>query len=330
MTISWHSGADIQRQKSATSVSDTGIAALPSVTVLLSTYNGETYLQAQLESLRAQKEVQVRLHARDDGSSDDTVAILHDYASVWPALAGVARGPNLRPASSFMDLLQTAPGDSDYYAFCDQDDVWLSHKLARATSALANDPGPALYCSNVTLVDANLRGLRNAAERDNLGFQYLLFENIAFGCTVVLNRAARELIASHPPAQGVRMHDWWCILVVGALGRVHYDREPAILYRQHGANTIGLDSSWIAQLAKHASRFWRERRAFYPIHAQAAELLRIHGSEMSQQDKAHLERLIASKRALWKRAAYALSGEIVHRRFFDALAIRGLVLLGWY
>src|ERR1700719_2334213 len=123
----------------------------PSVCVLLSTYNGEAFLEAQLESLRAQTGVEVRLHARDDGSTDGTVALLRRHAGTWPSLVGLQSAENLGPAKSFLELLRTAP-DADFYAFCDQDDVWLPGKLARAAEALAGDTGPALYCSNVTCV----------------------------------------------------------------------------------------------------------------------------------------------------------------------------------
>jgi glycosyltransferase involved in cell wall biosynthesis len=92
-----------------------------------------------LDSLRAQEGVRVDLHVRDDGSSEATLAVLARFAEAWPELAKVQSGPNLKPAASFLELLQTAPPDADFYAFSDQDDVWLPQKLARATDALAAD-----------------------------------------------------------------------------------------------------------------------------------------------------------------------------------------------
>src|SRR6516165_4398940 len=89
----------------------------PSVAVLLSTYNGAAYLEAQLESLRAQEDVLVRVHVRDDGSTDSTCSILRDYGEIWTELRNSAPGPNIGAAASFLQLLQTAPGDADFYAF---------------------------------------------------------------------------------------------------------------------------------------------------------------------------------------------------------------------
>jgi glycosyltransferase involved in cell wall biosynthesis len=325
-----HPDAAAAMKRQASGAIAKGSPDQPSVAVLLSTYNGATYLQEQLESLRAQERVRVCLHARDDGSSDLTCEILRQYAGVWPALADTSPGQNLGPAASFLQLLRTAPDDADYYAFCDQDDVWLPEKLARAAAALASETGPALYCSNVICVADDLRVLGVPPAHDGPGFEHLLFENVGAGCTVVLNPAARALINSEVPLRGVVMHDWWCVLVVAMFGHVHYDPEPSIFYRQHGANALGLQANWGAQKVRQVFRLFRERHAFYPIHAQATELLSLYGDRMQAAHRNRLERLVASKRSWLTRAAYAMSGDIVHRRFLDAAALRGLTLVGWY
>src|SRR6185369_14462358 len=227
--------------------------SLPRVAVLLSTYNGEAFIEPQLASLRAQEGVEVRLHVRDDGSHDDTLAVLRRHADAWPQLAGVASGPNLGPAASFLELLRTAPDDADYYAFCDQDDVWLPGKLERAVEQLTASAGePALYCSNVTCVAEDLTVLGTPRANGDPRLQHLLFENIAYGCTTVLNRAARERIVSRLPERGVVMHDWWCALVVAAFGRIHYDPQPQILYRQHAGNSIGSHADLLSQTLNQA------------------------------------------------------------------------------
>jgi glycosyltransferase involved in cell wall biosynthesis len=102
------------------------------VCVLLSTYNGEAHLEAQLESLKTQNGVTVDLHVRDDGSTDRTCEILRRHAGLWPGLAGIVPNDNLGPARSFLALLRSAPDKFEHYAFCDQDDVWMPDKLVRA------------------------------------------------------------------------------------------------------------------------------------------------------------------------------------------------------
>lgn len=304
--------------------------AVPRVAVLLSTYNGERYLAEQLASLRRQEGVALHVHARDDGSTDGTCAILRAHAPVWPELADLAPGTNLGVAASFLHLLGTAPADADFYAFCDQDDVWMPDKLARATAALAAEEGPALYCSNTVCVDHDLKVIGTPAPHPDARFHHILFDNVATGCTVVLNRAARELLVSRLPESGVLMHDWWCALVIAAFGRLHYDPVPSMFYRQHGGNVVGLNANWLGQKLGLMRRLLRQRRTFYPIHAQAAELLRQFGPTMPAPHRDHLARLVESKRSLAARAAFALSRQVVHRDLVGQTAVRGLILANWY
>lgn len=308
----------------------TAVAQLPQVVVLLSTYNGAAYLEAQLESLRVQQGVSVRLHARDDGSTDGTCAILRRYQAVWPDLIDMEAGPNLRAAASFLRLLHTAP-QAEYYAFCDQDDIWQPDKLARAIAALEDHSEPALYCSTMTLVDQDLKVLTISAPYGDLSLRHLLFENVATGCTMVFNAAARKLIDSLDPSPGaILMHDWWCALVITALGTVRYDARPTVLYRQHGGNVVGFDTNRLVQIGKHLARLRRQRRSFYPVHAQAAELLKAIGPRLSERNHADLAGFTASKRSLGTRVRYAVSGPVTRQRTIDAVMVRCLILLGWY
>jgi glycosyltransferase involved in cell wall biosynthesis len=302
----------------------------PSVAVLLSTYNGGPWLAAQLDSLAEQVGVDVDVLARDDGSRDDTREILARYADRWPRLAGTTAGPNLGPAMSFLTLLEAAPDGFDGYAFCDQDDVWPPQKLARACRALAGAGGPALYCSQVMCVDADLRPLGPAPVKDDPRFEHLLFENIAFGVTLVMNAAAARLVRSRPPQQGVIMHDWWCALVVSAFGQVIYDPEPGVLYRQHGGNEVGQGVSRIGELARQARRLRRDPGRFWPAHAQAREFLRLWGEDLAPPQRALVQAFVASKRSLGARLAYAATGPILRERFADAVIARALVAAGLY
>jgi len=307
-------------------------AAAPRVAVLLSTYNGEAFLAAQLDSLAEQEGVDVQVFARDDGSTDATRRILADYAGRWPALAAPAGGEPLGPARSFLALLGSAPDGFDHYAFCDQDDVWAPDKLARAAAVLAAQSAdhPLLYCSRVRFADDQLRPLGESPLASDTRFEHLLFENIAFGNTVVLNAAARGLVATSPPGAGMIMHDWWCALVVSALGQVRYDPTPRVLYRQHRANVIGGPAGRLAEVRKHVRTFWRDPRRFYPIHGQATEFLRLFGDRLQPGQRAAVEALVGSRGSLAKRLRYALSGPMVRARPIDAIAGRLLLAAGLY
>ncbi len=216
------------------------------IAVLLSTYDGAPYLGDQLASFLAQTCPDWTLLWRDDGSQDGTPEIM----ASWMRGGGRGRcgvvGPSgrLGPTPSFMALLRAA-GDAELVAFADQDDVWLPDKLARGAAALgAVPPGtPALYCARQVLVDAGLGQLGVSAPIRPLGFPAALTQNVATGCTVMMNRIAAALIAgSEPPSTS--LHDWWSYLVVAAAGgRLIVDPEPVVLYRQHAGNLVGAPPS---------------------------------------------------------------------------------------
>jgi hypothetical protein len=301
------------------------------IAVLLSTFNGEAFLRQQLDSVAAQAGVAVEVFARDDGSTDGTLEILSAYADRWPQLAAPVTGDKLGPAGSFLRLLAAAPGDFDHYAFCDQDDVWLPGKLARAAQALAGRPdGAALYCSRVTRADRLLRPIGPSPLDGDGRFAHLLFENIAFGNTVVMNAQSRSIVVAATPDSGVIMHDWWCALVTSAFGRILYDETPGVLYRQHGGNVVGAAPGRAAEILTHLRALARRPGGFYPIRAQAAAFLHLHGASAGGEARALAEALVASRRSLPARLRYALAGPIVRRRRLDALAARLLVALGLY
>lgn len=305
---------------------------IPSVAVLLSTYNGEAYLTAQLDSLAVQKFVNVEVFARDDGSTDGTVEILRSYGYRWPALAEITSGMNLRPAASFLDLLATAPDTFDYYSFCDQDDVWLPEKLSYATEKLSAlfDMEPGLYCAEATCVDHHLKPLGQTSIRGTGRFDELVFANIACGNTLTMNRTAAMLVRSRAPDRAVIMHDWWCALVVSAFGRIVCDARPTVLYRQHQDNTQGAAPGRVSGLLVQLRAFLRDPRGFYPIHAQTAEFLRLYGDQLNSADRKLVVALVRSRRSLVARIFYAASGRIPRSDLWGALGTRLLIAAGLY
>ena len=209
------------------------------VVVLMSTYNGEKYLRTQIESVLAQKDVDVHLLIRDDGSTDKTREILDEYRKMnkldWYF------GDNLKPARSFMDLVKKSPS-AQFYAFCDQDDYWLPNKLITAVNYLkkAEETQPALYYGKTTLVNENLEKIDQDGEyREFTTFGQAVVSSSATGCTMCFNKCLRDLINMYTPDYQV-MHDGWLHKVCLAFnGNVFYDKDSYILYRQHGNNVIG-------------------------------------------------------------------------------------------
>lgn len=223
------------------------------VAVLLATYNGEIHLQEQLESILQQSHKNWSIYASDDGSSDKTKAILEDFMRVnGKHRMKVLSGPREGFASNFMSLVRNYEINADYYAFCDQDDVWHPEKLQRAINSISGYWGsPAVYCSRTRLVDAqgNYGGLSPRIRRPP-SFANALVQSIAGGNTMVFNNSARLLLLKIE-VRPIVSHDWWLYMViVGAGGRVHYDHSPSIDYRQHPANVIGSSGGLKARAAR--------------------------------------------------------------------------------
>lgn len=215
------------------------------IIVLLSTYNGEAYLAEQLESLLHQKGVTIRILIRDDGSCDSTVEIVKHWQSKYPQIIDFVQGTNVGFAMSFTYLLQIAVRqypEATYYAFCDQDDVWLPEKLQKAVEQLDVESKdiPVAYCSNTRLVDKNLQFIRMCWGKNevHLSKERALIQNFATGCTMVFNHKAAEIYVSHQP-EVIKVHDFLMYQLCMFLGKVIYDENSYILYRQHGNNQIG-------------------------------------------------------------------------------------------
>jgi len=218
---------------------------LRSVAILLSTYNGETFLPAQLHSFLAQTHHDWMLYWRDDGSTDSSVRLLQQFAADMSEKRCVAPtgGGCQHITRSFLSLLRIARADTAaYFAFSDQDDVWLPEKLERGIAALeAVPPGqPALYCAQRIIVDSMLmRTGEPGPLRRSPSFPAALTQNVAPGCTMMLNRAAADLILASEPPDTV-WHDWWCyVIVAAAAGRILADPDATVLYRQHNNNRVG-------------------------------------------------------------------------------------------
>ena len=226
------------------------------VNILLSTYNGEKFIKEQLRSLLEQEGVRVNILVRDDGSSDHTQQILQEYQD--KGLLEWYGGPNITTAYSFLNLMHRA-SESEYYAFCDQDDFWLKDKLQIAVEQLEQYPHdrPALYYGRARLVDQDLQPIKDSGTSSDkmLDFKSAVINSNATGCTMVFNKALLRIVKEKNPSY-IAMHDGWihkiCIIMKG---NIFYDEDVHILYRQHGGNVIGSSNSKWRRIKNHYASF---------------------------------------------------------------------------
>jgi glycosyltransferase involved in cell wall biosynthesis len=291
------------------------------VAILLATYNGERYLDELMGSLLSQTYQDFVVLVRDDQSSDRTPEILDRWSAAQPDKVRVVsddRG-NLRSSRNFSRLMELC--DAPYFAFCDQDDVWLPDKIERAVNKirkLENQFGkstPILVHSDLNVVDADLQEIAPSFfkfSHVNLGsaerLDHLVINNIVQGCTSVGNRALLEL--GQPIPDGVPFHDWWLALVAASCGVLKTIPEPTILWRQHGRNQVGAGhlrknaTLWEARHVLRQPRLLKVRmaKALMIVQSQASVLLSVLGDKMPRRNREYLHAFCLPQR--WDEASH--------------------------
>lgn len=302
--------------------------AKPAVQVLLSTWNGARFLKPQIDSVLNQEGVDVHLLVRDDGSVDETPAILKAYAQDPRVTLRLEQ--NIGVVPSYFRLISMADPEYPYFAFCDQDDVWLPDKLRRALGTLEVLPQnePHLYCGRQILVDENLHPIGySSIPRRPLSLANALVQNVATGITVVFNRSLLELLRKAGP-EHVIMHDWWAYMVATAFGRAVYDPEPRVLYRQHKENVVGAQHRWIASWKGRIRRFIKWGK-YLPVYHQVVAFYETYRADLPEPSLRIIERFLERRTAFRKRLAYFIRPDVYRQNRFDNLVLRGMILFNW-
>ena len=283
------------------------------IDILLATFNGEKYLPELLDSIqKCAVDLKVRLIVRDDGSSDRSVAIVEAFAQhsdlsvVILAAPSAARGA----CSAFSALMSVSSGD--YVAFADQDDIWRPEKLQRLLSEIRKrefvlgSSAPLLVHSDLSVVDSNAQEIAQSfwayqkLDPSADSFGPLLVQNAVTGCAMMVNRALVKLARDIPDK--VIMHDWWLALVASAFGEILVVRASLVLYRQHGANSVGAKrwscGSWIRR-AMHSTGRQTTRRALQITQDQCDALLKMHGENMSEEKRAVAQAFVGARSCSW-------------------------------
>lgn len=243
------------------------------VAILLSTYNGEKFLREQLDSLMNQTSRDFHLYIRDDGSTDQTLSIVQEFAQRYSDMVTVVSDEtkHRHAAGSFFYLLQNV--NSLYYMFCDQDDVWLADKVAVSVQSIeevemrdARENGsrymPIVAFTDLKVVDENLQEIAasfnalNHLERYERNSDILMVHNVATGCAMIFNQAAKDI--SFPVSPYAHMHDEWISMCTHFKGGLIVPiKRACILYRQHSRNTIGARQLPVSQKVK--SLLWQKQ-----------------------------------------------------------------------
>lgn len=280
---------------------------MESILILCSVYNGEKYLNQQINSILHQQGVITYLIIRDDGSSDNSLKLLNELYIENPNRIRIIAGKNLGCSKSFYTLLLEATKETkfSYVAFADQDDVWMKDKLVRAVEKLRlyGSDSISLYSSNLLVVDKNLNVLGKMwPERTNYSIGNSLIESYAAGCTVVFTNGLLRFFLQHLPGS-FQYHDKWLFHSCLLFGNLIYDENAYILYRQHGNNVEGAGFTLKDKIKHFLYSISQIKKQNYK-EEEAVKLLSVYSNELSDEQLELLEIIAYYRNDIKKRLKF--------------------------
>lgn len=219
------------------------------IEIVMATYNGEKYIEEQLQSIINQTYTDWRLIISDDCSRDRTVEILKRYQKSHSEKIIVHENsiPSGSAKNNFYNLLDYTT--SEYVMLSDQDDVWKPNKIAltyEKMRQMQKEYGrdiPLLVHTDLCVVDDKLETINGSLfsmqqmdyTRNKLN--NLLIENVVTGCTVMVNRSLLNMVYQKPKYS--IMHDMWLALIAASFGKIGFVNSSTVFYRQHAGNLVG-------------------------------------------------------------------------------------------
>lgn len=215
------------------------------IDILMATYNGEKYIEEQINSILNQSYKDINLIISDDGSKDKTREILTKLASKDKRIQVYFQEKNMGVISNFEFLLGKVT--TEYFMFADQDDYWKNFKVEKTLKKMIETDSDLVY-TDLEVVDENLntthssywelKGLKNKIKKYN-NFQALYLNNFITGCTMMVKSSYINKFLPLPKESKYMLHDYWIALIVAQTGKINYVEETTIKYRQHGNNSVG-------------------------------------------------------------------------------------------
>lgn len=273
---------------------------MSTVAIVMAAYNGEKFIGEQIESILSSTYQDFELFIYDDGSKDNTLAILRSFEQQNPNKVHVFQNEsNLGLVLNFLQAVNRTT--MDYTMFCDQDDVWKPNKIAlslkrmRHMEAQISKCTPLAVFTDAVIVDQDLNVLKHSFFCSNhlnpwkTDLPHILMENKLIGCTIMINGALRKVLQSYPLPSNAKFHDWWVALIAASMGKIGYVCEGTILYRQHGGNVVG-GADFVSYLKNRMSSLNNQKEALRVLYRQAEEFLTIYDELLTEDSKIIIRR----------------------------------------
>lgn len=313
------------------------------VNIILATYNGERYIKEQIDSILNNSFTSWRLWIFDDGSTDKTSSIIEGYVQLYPNKIMFHRNKkNLGVTLNFLNGIHSTANDyvdmrdmgsdktvngnteqnTEYYMFCDQDDVWMEDKIEKTLKHMNNvekkygtDTAIAVF-TDALVVDDKLNKLYSSFYKESnldtnkVDLPHIMMENKLIGCTVMFNNELQKRMKTLPIH--ARYHDWWIAMIAAAFGYISYLPETTLSYRQHSNNLVG-NMNFLSYVKDRITSIEKQKQSLHNIILQAEEFYQIYHTQLLQKERkqvyilAHLEkenwiirRFLLLKYGYWK------------------------------
>lgn len=268
------------------------------IAIVLPTYNGEEFVRQQIQSIIEQTFTDWNLFIRDDGSTDNTVNIIKEMATLDSRINIIHGTENLGVKKGVFYLLDQVT--ADYYMTCDQDDFWLPNKIQDTLQVMKSTENgkqiPVLVHTDLVVADKNLNKISESmfnfqklAPKYANFFQLAIQNNIT-GCTVMINNSLKKLLSYDPH---MLMHDHWMGLVAFSFGKIGFLDKSTILYRQHGDNSVGAKEMSMSNVINSTKEQSQKEdiieRGFVQIHYY----LEKYRNKLSNNDTTNIEMFLA-------------------------------------
>ncbi len=276
--------------------------------VLLTTFNGARFLPDLLDSLLAQTDPDFVVRIQDDGSSDETPALIREICARDSRFStGNEQNRHFGAAGNFLSLIRQS--EDDYILLCDQDDVWEPEKIAVLKEAMADleagsAPGtPLLVHSDCSVISEEGEQIEESFFRHQgwdpkaVTLPPLLVQNNVTGCTLMINAPMRKLVSEHARAKELFMHDWFIALTAASFGKIAFVDRPLTRYRQHEKNTVGASARPLLIRGFAALRNRRDaKRRILLTYTHTRVFSRLYNDRLPPDSQAVVDAYLATRR----------------------------------